>query len=176
MDDLRACIAPFPSLEPRVFSFFFLFTEGIAVIGAEMLQNLIVAGVAVLVVSMLLLANFYAAALVLLVIVSVDVCLLGFLHVRRTCVWFPPNLRALSSDSSRRWLVSYYAVHRVRAQLRDDREHRAVRRPVRRLLPAHHALVSGVEQGRPACPGGGGDGALGAQRGERRGASWAARL
>ena len=91
MDDLRACIAPFPSLEPRVFSFFFLFTEGIAVIGEEVLRNLAVAGAAVLLVSLLLLANFYAAALVLLVIVSVDVCLLGFLHVRRTCV-VPPQL------------------------------------------------------------------------------------
>lgn len=64
----------------RAFTFFYLFMEGFAVIQTETLRNVGAAAGAVLIVSLVLLADVWAAALVFALIVVIDVDLLGLLY------------------------------------------------------------------------------------------------
>merc|ERR1711916_272526 len=58
----------------------FLFFDGLAVIQHETIRNIIIAGSAVGAVTLLLLANFRAAAIVLSMLVMVDINVLGFMY------------------------------------------------------------------------------------------------
>jgi len=57
----------------------FLYFDGLAVVGNECIQNIIIACVVVFFVSVIMLADIFAAALVLLMIGFVDICILGYM-------------------------------------------------------------------------------------------------
>jgi len=63
------------------FPFFtaFLYFDGNAVVGSETIQNILIACVCVFIVNLVMLADFFAAALVLLMIGLVDICILGYM-------------------------------------------------------------------------------------------------
>eukprot|EP01026_Neomeris_dumetosa_P062917 TRINITY_DN5965_c0_g1_i1.p1 TRINITY_DN5965_c0_g1~~TRINITY_DN5965_c0_g1_i1.p1 ORF type:complete len:894 (+),score=109.62 TRINITY_DN5965_c0_g1_i1:70-2751(+) len=68
-----------PDFSPIPYTEAFLFYDGFRVIASQTVRNLIVAGIAVFIVTLLLLANVFASLLVLLMVVLTDVCLLGFM-------------------------------------------------------------------------------------------------
>eukprot|EP00045_Choanoeca_perplexa_P017392 m.252050 g.252050 ORF g.252050 m.252050 type:complete len:932 (-) comp17525_c0_seq6:1882-4677(-) len=65
---------------PFGYDYVFLFSDGLAVIQQETIRNIIIAGIAVAVVTLILLANIAASAIVLLMLTMVDINVLGFMY------------------------------------------------------------------------------------------------
>ncbi len=80
MRGVRACADAFPEFSPRVYSFVFLFFEGLAVITKELVRNLITSAIAVFIMSVIVLADIGTAFLVLLMVVFIDVDLIGYIY------------------------------------------------------------------------------------------------
>ncbi|CAD7701858.1 unnamed protein product [Ostreobium quekettii] len=69
-----------PELRPIAYDPLFLFYDGFRVIQWETVRNVVLAGVAVFGMSLVILANVFAAALVLGMVAATDVMLLGWMH------------------------------------------------------------------------------------------------
>jgi len=57
----------------------YLYFDGNAVVAEETIQNILIAGVCVFIVNLVMLADLFAAGLVLLMIAFVDACILGYM-------------------------------------------------------------------------------------------------
>lgn len=78
VDSLRdTAEAAIPDLDPIAFNTIFLFYDGFRVIAWETTRNVILAGVAVFVMSLLVLADFFAAVIVLGMVAATDIMLFG---------------------------------------------------------------------------------------------------
>jgi len=74
----RASVGGQP-LEAFPYSMPFLYFDGLAVVEGETIRNIIGAGICVFVVNVIMLGDIFAASLVLLMIMFVDVCILGYM-------------------------------------------------------------------------------------------------
>jgi hypothetical protein len=75
---IRGCVDDKP-LNAFAFFYGFLFFDGLDVVDTETIQNVVIACACVFVVNAIMLADFFAAFLVLLMIGLVDVCILGYM-------------------------------------------------------------------------------------------------
>jgi len=75
---IRGCVADRP-LEAFAYFYGFLFFDGLDVVDKETIQNVLIACACVFVVNFIMLADFFAALTVLLMIGLVDVCILGYM-------------------------------------------------------------------------------------------------
>jgi predicted RND superfamily exporter protein len=76
--NIRGCVADRP-LEAFAYFYGFLFFDGLDVVDKETIQNVLIACACVFVVNFVMLADFFAALIVLLSIGLVDVCILGYM-------------------------------------------------------------------------------------------------
>eukprot|EP00937_MAST-01D_sp_MAST-1D-sp2_P002566 g2566.t1 len=77
----RAVIDGVAAIDGTVYTYPMLFWEGLAVVEAEIIRNVLIAAACVFVVCWLMLASLSGAAIVLCVIAMIDVCLLGSMHI-----------------------------------------------------------------------------------------------
>eukprot|EP00051_Salpingoeca_urceolata_P035122 m.28290 g.28290 ORF g.28290 m.28290 type:complete len:877 (+) comp8799_c0_seq1:695-3325(+) len=91
MEDSRDVARDYPDLDAFAYSFLFLFLDGIKVIREQILINIAMAAVAVLVITILLLANIPASLLVFAMLVLVDVNVLGWLY------WYGIDFNSVSA-------------------------------------------------------------------------------
>ncbi|CAD7701856.1 unnamed protein product [Ostreobium quekettii] len=81
VDSLRdTAKAAIPDLDPIAYNPVFLFYDGFRVIAWETVRNVLMAGVAVFVMSLIVLSNFFAGLAVLAMVAATDVMLFGWMH------------------------------------------------------------------------------------------------